>query len=500
MRHVLITLVFTLITGVLYAQSSTTFHYNQVGYFPSAEKLAVIGGAAADTFRILNGKDEYVFSGKLSPEAYWEKSGQYVRTADFSGLSTPGVYRIMCGADVSGAFEIGENIYSGLVRASAKYYYFNRASTSLPELFAGEYHRPLAHPDTATVIHQTAATPNRPAGMHIPTARGWYDAGDYNKYIVNSGITTFTLLLAFEENQSLFDTLTWNIPESTNALPDLLDEIRWNLEWMLTMQDPDDGGLYHKNTAANFEGFVPPHQATSTRYVIQKSTAATLDFAAVMAHAARIYDPFDPVFAAKMREQAIKAWGWAMEHPDVLFTNPGDSGDDGPAISTGAYGDRSVQDEFFWAAAELYLTTQQEVYLKATVEFWMPSFRVPSWGAVETLGLMALSGGIHAVDTLKTSVDSELLKIASELQQVTERSPYHIPLNEFRWGSSSDILNQGIVLLRAWRISGNDDFRNNALSCLDYVLGRNASGISCAPGMGDNYRVEVPNTLGSRKC
>ncbi len=463
----------------------TSFHYNQIGYLPQATKLAVISEALSDDFLVLDDEGKVVYTGILSAGAYWDKAGQTVRTADFTALTLPGTYRLQCGTEMSGSFEISENVYVDLVRGSAKYYYYNRASTALPEEFAGEYHRPFAHPDTSSLIHQTAATASRPAGMQIRTEKGWYDAGDYNKYIVNSGITTFTLMRAYEENKELFDTLTWNIPESNNQVPDLLDEIRWNLEWMITMQDPDDGGVYHKNTTANFEGFVPPHEATSTRYVIQKSTTAALDFAAVLARASRLYKASDPEFSNQMIRQAEAAWEWAIKNPDVLFRNPGDSGRFGPAIATGAYGDRNVQDEFFWAAAELYLTTRKQVYLDTVHGTPLKTFRVPSWGSVETLGLIALSSDLPENNNLRMRADQELMKVAIGLHQQAEEAPYQIPLNDFRWGSSSDILNQGMVLMQAWRISGEEKFRADALSCLDYVLGRNAPGVSFVTGFGN---------------
>ena len=135
---------------------------------------------------------------------------------------------------------------------------------------------------------------HRPAGTIISTPYGWYDAGDYNKYIVNSGISTFTLLSAYETYPSYFDTLELNIPESGNGIPDILDEALWNIRWMMTMQDTTDGGVYNKTTEASFSSFVMPAQVTTTRYVAAKGTAATLDFAAIMAMTARIYKNYLP--------------------------------------------------------------------------------------------------------------------------------------------------------------------------------------------------------------
>ena len=122
----------------------------------------------------------------------------------------------------------------------------------------------------------------RPCGSKISCPRGWYDAGDYNKYIVNSGISTASLLWLLEDFQEESGRVETGIPEGDNALPDLLDEALWNLRWMLTMQDTD-GGVHHKLTEAQFSGMVMPHAAAAPRWVLAKSTAAALNFAAVAA-------------------------------------------------------------------------------------------------------------------------------------------------------------------------------------------------------------------------
>src|SRR5690606_35637774 len=144
------------------------------------------------------------------------------------------------------------------------------------------------HPDDRVAIHPSAASATRPAGTFIVAPFGWYDAGDYGKYVVNSGITTGTLLSLLEDYPAAAQRLETNIPESGDGVPDLLDEVLWNLRWMLSMQDPADGGVYHKLTTASFAGMVMPEAATAQRYVVQKSTPAALNLAAVAAQASRV--------------------------------------------------------------------------------------------------------------------------------------------------------------------------------------------------------------------
>src|SRR5690606_8542169 len=172
--------------------------------------------------------------------------------------------------------------------------------------------------DDRVLVHASAAKHERQEATVISAPRGWYDAGDYNNYIVNSGITTGTLLMLYEHFPAYFAALDLNIPESGNDVPDLLDEILWNLRWMLAMQDPDDGGVYHKLTDPSFDGMQLPHRANQRRYVVQKSTPATLDFAAVTALAARIFDDFEtelPGLADSCLAAARAAWNWALANP-----------------------------------------------------------------------------------------------------------------------------------------------------------------------------------------
>ena len=253
-----------------------------------------------------------------------------------------------------------------------------RVSIPLKEKYAGKWSRAKGHPDTQVLIHASAASTQRPEGTVISSPRGWYDAGDYNKYIVNSGISTYTLLSLYEDFPVYMKTVKLNIPESGNGVPDLLNETLWNIRWMLTMQDPNEGGVYHKLTNAVFDGMVMPDKATTPRYVVQKSTAATLDFAAVMAQSARIFGKFPkelPGLADSCLNAAKKAWDWAQKNPNLLYMQNAMNQKFSPKVTTGEYGDRNVSDEFIWAACELFVTTKDDSYVK-TVNI-MPDTQMP---------------------------------------------------------------------------------------------------------------------------
>ncbi|MDR7299033.1 endoglucanase [Pelomonas aquatica] len=461
---------------------------NQVGYLPNAAKWAALPGAAGDEFRLVRvGGGEVALRGRLGPAQTWAPAGQAVRLADFSALTEPGEYELRAdGVPASPRIRVAADAYAALTAASLKAFYFNRASTALDARHAGRWARPAGHPDTEVLVHASAASAKRPEGTRISSPKGWYDAGDYNKYIVNSGITVYTLLSAWEQFPELFKALTLDIPESaenSKDLPDVLDEVLWNLEWMLTMQDPADGGVYHKLTNKGFDGNQMPHQTRGERYVVQKSTAATLDFAAVMAHASRVFAPFEaqrPGLSARMQQAARDAWRWAQANPKAVYRQPAD-------IKTGEYGDAKLDDEFAWAAAELYITTGEASYREALALEKQP-IGVPSWSDVGGLAWMSLAQNRGKLPKADAHLVARRVRgFGAELAATWRASAYRLTMEapaDFVWGSNAQALNQALMLIQAYRLSQERAQLDAAQSVLDYVLGRNPLGMSYVTGIG----------------
>lgn len=499
----LLTLFFILITGVSsFAQipegksEENQIRLNQIGFYTQGPKKAVIVSPDATEFAILSadGKNE-LYSGKLSEAKEWPHSKEVVKQADFSAFDKPGKYVLHVPGIGNGyAFEIGEDVHLEPARASLKAFYFQRASAELPEEYAGKWAREAGHPDAEVKVHNSAASNTRPSGSIISSARGWYDAGDYNKYIVNSGITMGTLFSLYEDFPQYMDTLNLNIPESDNAIPDILDETLYNLRWMMTMQD-EDGGVYHKMTTAEFEGAVLPKDATNQRWVVQKSTAATLDFAAVTAQGSRIFSKYlneYPGLSDSLLVMSESAYNWAKENPDVAYVQ--DKLED-PEINTGAYGDRNFKDEFQWAATELFITTGNEDYYRdADIESAPGNdFSIPTWPNVNTLALYSLLrnkekfADSEVVDI--KAVVNKITEMADELVTYSKASAYGTPMgtkaSNFAWGSNSVAANQGILLLNAYSATGDKEYLDAAIDNLDYLLGRNATGFSFLTGYGE---------------
>jgi endoglucanase len=467
---------------------------NQIGYFPDQGKVAILlSEESPGDFFVWNVQlQQIVYEGASVRQVVKTFSGKTAWKLDFSDLTEEGTYEIgIHHLGKSHPFKIQKDVYSELSHASLKAFYFQRASTDLPEEFAGTWARVGGHPDTQVQIHPSAASSSRPTGMIVPSPKGWYDAGDYNKYVVNSGITMGTLLSLYEEFPVFFARQKLDIPESNNALPDILDEILWNLNWMLTMQDPADGGVYHKLTTAKFEGMVEPHLATSPRYLVAKSTAAALDFAAVMSQAARIYKAFSPEDAVIYQKAAEMAWNWALLHPKEYYKQEDVNRDYDPDLSTGAYGDQNLTDEWIWAASELYINTQNLSYW-AILEDADLDYRLPSWSQVKWLGFYSLLRHERALPQIPEEwmamLKINLITAAKSYLTAAQNHPFLSPMGatsgDFIWGSNAVASNQGILLIEAYRLNGESSFLKGANANLDYILGRNATGFCYVTGFG----------------
>ncbi|MFO7869644.1 MAG: glycoside hydrolase family 9 protein [Bacteroidales bacterium] len=489
MKPTFLILAFVLLFSYCSHSQENTKHIrlNQIGFLPVSEKIAAVVDAHATEFYISNHRKEVIYRGNLSHPKTWISSGESVQIADFSLLTQKGTYTLSVpGHGTSHSFVIHDTAFCSVSNAISKAFYYNRASTELKAKHAGKHARKAGHPDNEVIILPSAAGPTRKAGEIISASKGWYDAGDYNKYIVNSSISVATLLLAYENYSNYFDTVTWNIPESSNNIPDILDEAKWNIDWMITMQDPNDGGVYNKTTSAHFSRVVMPHKDKGKRYVVAKSTAATLDFAATMALSYRVYKPFYPKFAKKCLHAAKQAWQWAEQHPNIAFINP-DAEQGYPSIRTGRYGDSHFNDEKIWAASELLIATNNTKTYAKHIDLSY-NFSIPAWPQVASMSLYSLYNNrtqiAHAVDTQKVS--ENILTLAQGLQeyQATE-NPYKVAAVDFSWGSTGVMANQGIAFLYALHISQDYSFFNAAISCFDYIMGRNATEYSFVTGYGE---------------
>ncbi|SHK84469.1 glycoside hydrolase family 9 protein [Fibrobacter sp. UWEL] len=476
---------------------------NQLGFTPESEKLAIVPGSDANELEVrdLNGKTVLKMD---APMVYdWEYSGEEVQTYDFSAVKTPGTYRLYRGGEYLGnPIVIGDCVYEELTKGAIKWFYYQRASMPIEAQYGGKWVRAAGHPDDQVIVYGTDARtapgyekavgkkhPKAGQNVMINSSKGWYDAGDYGKYIVNSGITVFTLLEMYEDFPTYMDTLSWNIPRELKNYPALLEEVKYNLDWMLTMQDVD-GGVYHKVTTLMFGASVMPELDGAPRYAIIKNVTATLDFAAVMAQASVIYKKADAAYAETCLKAAEKAYAWAKKYPKAFYKQPSD-------VQTGEYmhGGEDGKDEFRWAAAELYRAKvaygagKDKAAAGYLADLKKNKFTPDGawWGNVNMLAAfrVAKDAATFGAD-LNKAAKKVVMDEANNLRAVGDTSGYHLPAFpwSWNWGSNSAMANNAMVLLHAYYLTGDKSYVDGAQQVLDYLLGKNPMEISYVTGFG----------------
>ncbi len=462
---------------------------DQVGYERGAVKIALVVSQKAETdFAVHQANDNSVaYKGKLSVPIDDPDSGDRVQTADFSALDKDGTYYLeVPGVGRSWDFSIGQDVYLRAYYLAMRAFYGQRCGTAvdLGNTYPGYKH---------AACHLTGAYHSSSGkGGSRSSIGGWHDAGDYGRYIVNSGISTGTLMWTWEVFGPRIRGVKLNLPETGNGTPDILNETRWNLDWMLSMQD-EDGGVWQKQTSERFPNFVMPEDDTTVSYVVgtgappYKSTGATADFAAVMAIAGRVYKPFDSAFARKCEDAARSAWMWLEKNSDVQFRNP-------PGVSTGEYGDRDCADELLWAAAELWRTSGDETYQRfflAHYSGYLRSIRPnspPSWSNVAPLALWTYVLGHGKDAAVADAIRQVSLSAADEIVARSARSGYRISLAtaDFVWGSNGVNANYGMQLLVANAFRPDRRYIETAMENLHYLLGRNTFSLCWVTRLGEN--------------
>lgn len=491
MKKLLLAVSLGLMTTIgAHAQGDEIIRVNQVGFYPQQQKIAVVEQTSKKTKVVITNAETGKKVGTAQfvriSESPWSKKKRMV--VDFSNITTPGHYVLECKGHKM-PFEVKEHALASITAGAINSFYLNRSGTALVEPFAGEWVRPAGHPDTEVMIHPSAVSPGRPAGAIISSPFGWYDAGDYNKYIVNSAYSVGLMLCAYEQNKAYFDQLSVDIPERDNETADLLDELMYNLKWMLTMQDPYDGGVYHKLTTPAFEAMVMPSECHQQRYVVQKSVTASYDFAAVMAQAARVFkgNKDYPDFAPDAARAALAAFHWAEQHPRAFYSQRAMNEHFDPDVSTGEYGDGNATDERYWAATELFLMTDDPFFHTAAEQTQPQQFSVPSWGNVASLGVFDWMQ--CPSDPLAEKCRELLLNFSNQALATLPTSGFNTPSGNdprnFGWGCLAETFCvQGVIMLYAHRLTGDARYLAAAQHNVDYVLGRNATGYCYVTGFG----------------
>lgn len=497
--------------------ASSAIRVNQFAYFPNGPKHATLvrKDRSRVKWRLLSASGEQVASGFSKPQGYNPSSGLDVHTIDFSGVRTPGDgYHLVVGDDTSPPFSISATAYDALRVDALGYFYKVRSGIEIKDALAGKgYGRPAGHlgkapnrGDTSVgcVDTRTARKVYGEAwscGYKLNVAGGWYDAGDFGKYVVNGGIAVAQLLGVYERalhqapgsSPALADGMAL-IPEAGNGIPDILDEARWELDFLMSMVVPGGealAGMAHHKVHGNrwTVGPILPHRDRELRVLHRPSTAATLNLAAAAAQAARLFARYDGAYSEKLLATAVRAYRAAEANPALHAPYTDGS------FGGGDYQDDDVSDEFYWAASELYLSTGDEDWLdraKASPYWSGPAFP-PSgfdWRSVAGLARLQLASVPSKLPKRDLKTVQLSVRDAAEAYLADQRQePFGLMYRpeRFGWGSNHSVIQNMIVVATAYDITGDKRFLQAVRESMDYIFGRNALGISYVTGYGTTY-------------
>ncbi|MBN2344527.1 MAG: glycoside hydrolase family 9 protein [Deltaproteobacteria bacterium] len=476
-----------------------TVRVNQVGYFPNRKKIAAYRSDSQTplSWQLFDNKQKKIAEGKTTPIGLDDDSGEHVHLIDFSTTQVEGTgFTLRVGNEKSVPFAISSKLYEGLRRDAVRYFYMNRSGIPLemPYVEDPSAERDAGHLSDKSVRCETG----QKCDYRKDVSGGWYDAGDYGKYVVNGGISVWMLMHIYEflyvNRTPHTQPKNLNIPESTNDVPDILDEARYEMEWMLKMQVTDKeqefyGMVHHRvrNSEYTAMGKAPPEvNVDPPRYLRDVATSATLNLAATGALCARVFKPFDDAFAQKCLDAAELAWTAARMHPSER------------AVGVGfvPYQNPDVSDDYFWASAELWVATGKTAYYNFILQSpYYEKFThraggstsAFNWADTDGLGAVALATCSRPEKPeLVEKKQQQLIAFADSLLALMEKQGYRFPLDKrtYPWGSNSFIVNNAVVLAVAYRLTSEDKYLDGAIVAVDYILGRNPLDFSYVSGYG----------------
>ena len=472
---------------------------NELGYLSAAAKIARVSGfdedlaaRAGTPFAVRDlSSNQVALAGTLTEIAAYDAgaSGERVLAADFSTLTTPGAYYLTVdayGVAASAPFIIGPAVYDRLLVDAQRYFYLQRSGLALEEAFAGPFARAAGHPQDANAALRSGLAQN------LDVSGGWYDAGDYGKY-TNAGATAVSdLLWAYEMFPDQFGDGQLNIPESSNGVPDLLDEARWELDWIRRMQDPGSGGFYHavqpteQTTAPNARGLRYIEDVAGDRTNV-RPTSSTASAVGALAHGALVFADVDASYAATLLAAAEQGWAYLLAQPE------------GVAPVDGPYRDDDDSQERLWAAAALYRATgdaQYDTYFRASyagVDSFFASADDNAYG-VPNMEMIAWLHYSHSADPngqVLAYFEPLFEEWSARMTARRSASAWSLTLlgEDFYWGSNYVTLTTPLVMFVGARGLGlpETDAQAAALDALDYLLGANPLRFSYVSGYGETH-------------
>jgi endoglucanase len=468
------------VSGCGFPPAPVLVHVSSVGFRAERAKRATYAGGPAEglAFQVRRTEDDAeVLSGRAGPAINASDSGEQAHVVDFSELTEPGSYYLAVddiGESVE--FRVADDVYVEPYVATMVGLYGQRCGSAVAFDWQG----------TSFQHGECHAADGAPLG--------WHDAGDYGKYTNNGGFSLGMLLFAWQHYADKLAAIELDIPERGGDIPDFLDECRFQLEWLLGMQQQDTGGVHDRVTTAQFDAMgVMPERSVNPRKMSPVSTTATADFVAVVARASRALEPYDPEMAERARTAALAGWQFLLDNPDNI-----------PVVTmgyTGSYASGDPDDRA-WAAAEVFETTGDTTALslfEAAVK--RPGFNTsPAWDWADLNSL----GAFTYIESEREGRDPavlnqlsiKLILSADAMMNNAETHAYGRSLaGYYDWGVNGSIARTVMGLMVAKRIADrddSDDFKNGdryldtASFQLDHLFGRNYYGRSFLTGVGHN--------------
>jgi len=471
-------------------KSYAAIKINQVGFLPDAEKYALVTGfveelqvSEGDAFEVRSSKDDStVFEGKLSLVSEFEAvdSGEKILKADFSDLTDEGEYYVWIPEleEKSYKFNIGKNIYNKLLYDAIRYFYYQRQGIELVEPYAEGYPRQDMTPTDVAVRSQI---PQMSRTWDL--TKGWYDAGDFGKY-VNAGATALSdLFWTYEMFKGQMENYDFNIPESENGIPDILDEARWELEWMLKMQEIVSGGFYPR-VQSDDDNNIKERTLMNANGCTTDDTACA---AAVLAHAYLLYKDIDSDFAMKCLNAAKAAWGFLENNPSNKVSPPG------------PYNVSNDKADRLWAAASLYRATGDEIYntyflnnYKSFESNFTNSYAYAhTWGNMWLTAYLCYMKAENVDESAAAWIKTAFGKWLDLILDRYENNPWNntiVPGNYY-WGINMQVMNVPMDAIIVSQFVDSADIgkvKEMAFGSLNWLLGANPMGISYVSGHGEN--------------
>ena len=469
---------------------------NQYAYPTAGTKRASIVNSSTTPvdWQLRDAAGAVVQAGKTQVKGDDAMTRDHVHIADFSAYKKAGSgYSLTVGDQSSYPFDITDKPYDQLRRDSLAYFYHNRSGIPIEAKYVGEaYARAAGHVGVAP-NQGDVSVPCLPGecDYSLDVSGGWYDAGDHGKYVVNGALAAWQLMDTYERSLYTLDVEGFrdgllSIPEQDNHRPDVLDEARWEMEFLLKMQVPAGkplaGMVHHKIHDLAWTGHpMLPGNDPQPRYLHAPSTAATLNLAAAGAQCARVYKLWDRAFSDKCLAAAETAWKAALANP-AKYAPKEDS------VGGGAYDDTNVTDEFSWAAAELYGTTGKREYLnKVTTKLTSAGFSWKDTGGLADLTILRLplKFPLDRVITARARVINVADGHLRDLKSQGYPNPSKPADGLYAWGSTSATLTASMIMAMAYDTTLNRKYSDAVIESMDYLLGRNGLNQSFISGYGE---------------